>query len=530
MKKIVSITLLAILCTAGAGVRAQGHEDILRFSRYNYSFGTARSAAMGGAFASLGADLSVMTLNPAGLGMYRGSELSLSPSFSSTSIRTTNFDDLGTFDATMNKSHFTLNNAGVAFNLYAGSGNLTSVTFGFNYNKLADLGSASRVIGRSDRNSMLDMFAEQLSNQNVDPDAIGGYLDNGKFPNGDFNLLGALMAYDAYLTNKPAADANGNFIYGLNDQLSPGAITRSDFRKTTRGTVGQYDLGLGMNLSNTVYVGLGFGLQNLWYKETADYYESFEGNTAQNPTRVENWSRVQVLEQSGSAWNFKIGTIVRPVEELRIGLAFHTPTYIRMEENYVADLYANFAGSLPDPVNADNTHSPSAVFTSEYRMRTPMRLIGGISYNFFNTAILSLDYERVWYNQMKMFRDGYNDEDLAVTEAVKNEYRPANNLRVGLETMVASNLFARLGYAWYDSMYKNSNLKKFGTTSNYSAGLGYRTGSWGIDLAYIYMDTGTAPAHTYYYESTVDGYPFRSGLFDAKELRHNVTLTASLRF
>ena len=38
---------------------------------------TARSLGMGGAFASLGGDLSAAFLNPAGLGVYRKSELTL---------------------------------------------------------------------------------------------------------------------------------------------------------------------------------------------------------------------------------------------------------------------------------------------------------------------------------------------------------------------------------------------------------------------------------------------------------------------
>ena len=42
-------------------------------------FGTARSMAMGGAFVSLGADLSSMSINPAGLGMYQHNELVLTP-------------------------------------------------------------------------------------------------------------------------------------------------------------------------------------------------------------------------------------------------------------------------------------------------------------------------------------------------------------------------------------------------------------------------------------------------------------------
>ncbi len=48
--------------------------DVLRLSQYTYT-GSARATAMGGAFGSLGADVSSMSLNPAGMGMYRTSEM-----------------------------------------------------------------------------------------------------------------------------------------------------------------------------------------------------------------------------------------------------------------------------------------------------------------------------------------------------------------------------------------------------------------------------------------------------------------------
>ena len=51
--------------------------DLLELSQTQFNFGTARSMAMAGAFTSLGADLSSMSINPAGLGMYRHSDLSI---------------------------------------------------------------------------------------------------------------------------------------------------------------------------------------------------------------------------------------------------------------------------------------------------------------------------------------------------------------------------------------------------------------------------------------------------------------------
>jgi len=50
---------------------AQTVAEGVRYSSYDYA-GTARSVAVGGAFSALGADMSAISVNPAGLGEYRG--------------------------------------------------------------------------------------------------------------------------------------------------------------------------------------------------------------------------------------------------------------------------------------------------------------------------------------------------------------------------------------------------------------------------------------------------------------------------
>jgi hypothetical protein len=68
MKKalIILITFVSAL-TAG---KAQTIDEALWYSQLFYG-GTARFQAMGGAFTALGGDLSVLSQNPAGLGIYR---------------------------------------------------------------------------------------------------------------------------------------------------------------------------------------------------------------------------------------------------------------------------------------------------------------------------------------------------------------------------------------------------------------------------------------------------------------------------
>ena len=75
-KEILSLLALFTIITT----TAQTHEDALLFSE-NLVVGTARSAAMSNAFGALGADLSTLSNNPAGLGIYRSYDFGFSLNF-----------------------------------------------------------------------------------------------------------------------------------------------------------------------------------------------------------------------------------------------------------------------------------------------------------------------------------------------------------------------------------------------------------------------------------------------------------------
>ena len=58
-------------------MQAQNEEDVLRFSQLSH-LGTVRTMGLCGAYGALGADLASASINPAGIGMYRRSDASIS--------------------------------------------------------------------------------------------------------------------------------------------------------------------------------------------------------------------------------------------------------------------------------------------------------------------------------------------------------------------------------------------------------------------------------------------------------------------
>ncbi|MFA6798620.1 MAG: hypothetical protein WCR39_04935, partial [Bacteroidales bacterium] len=66
-KKILIISMLLL---GALGLSAQNEQDALRYS-FIQTGGTTRSISMGGAFGAVGGDFSSLSINPAGLGIYR---------------------------------------------------------------------------------------------------------------------------------------------------------------------------------------------------------------------------------------------------------------------------------------------------------------------------------------------------------------------------------------------------------------------------------------------------------------------------
>ena len=91
--------------------------------------------------------------------MYMSSDFGISPSLTWNNMQSTY---LGT-KSDYSRTRFTLGNLGMAFNLYQGSGTLTSFTLGVGYSKLADFNTTSAAYGQGIDKSITDVLAEYMN-------------------------------------------------------------------------------------------------------------------------------------------------------------------------------------------------------------------------------------------------------------------------------------------------------------------------------------------------------------------------------
>ncbi|MGZ4078054.1 MAG: OmpP1/FadL family transporter, partial [Bacteroidia bacterium] len=447
MKKYTLIISMGLLCTFSA--KAQNDIDAMRYSQLTFG-GTARFAAMAGSMGALGGDISTLSFNPAGIAIFKKTELTITPSlFSQTTSSTYNGSNSSDY-----KLNFNLGNIGlVATHIIDQKKNTSgweSVNFGFGYNRTNNFNNRIDIEGDNKKSSMLDAFVADA---------------NGNQP-GNFDQFSTGLAWQTYLINP--ADTSGT----LYNHVIPNYGERQIKQTTTSGSMGETDISFGGNYKSKIFIGATLGIVNERYTEETIYQEIDEKDTIPN---FKSFKYTQDLTTTGRGVNFKIGVIVKPNDWLRLGAAVHTPTALSLK-----DEYSNKMSSDLDNGIGYDTVSPQGSYN--YRLITPFRAIGSLGFVIKKIALLNVDYEYVDYSfaELSSHPNVFGD----VNNTIHSKYTATGNLRVGGEVRLDPLAF-RLGYALYGSPYKTGQENANAARSSYTAGIGYRQNKYFIDFAYV---------------------------------------------
>ncbi len=514
-KLLTSIMLLF----ATISLSAQNYEDIIRYSQPQY-MGTARSMAMGGAFGSLGGDFSALGINPAGIAVYRTSEFTFTPSliFNSTE---------SSFDGNMlkdNKTSFSLNQVG-----YVGtyrpmrevSKGIVSTHFGIGYNRNNNFNYKSMASAFELGTSMTDMF--RTNAYGLDP----GFFDED-YPNEwDVYDYKTGLAYGTFLIDKDGTDGDGMQTYS--SFLERGAqVDLVDQNRLIEkdGYSGELSLTGGVNISHILLLGASLNFHSLNYEQRSYYLEQFSNSNPYNERTFKNFSVEDRLNVSGNGISLKLGAIVKPLENLRIGAAYHSPTWYKIEEDYETILNVDFFNPIPEIAN-DKT-GLNYVGEYDYQLNTPEKMIGSISYIIGKKAILSVDYEHINYGSGKFKSSSNNINEINDFNFKNNDIKrvltSSNNIRAGVEFRLNDYFSLRGGYSLQGSPY-NKAPKDFEITS-ISGGLGYRNKNYFIDLAYR-NSTYDINYYNYFWTDASIGTPTQTKV---ESIDHYATLTIGWKF
>lgn len=542
MKRILSALAATALCLAASAQETYENTKLID----NDLNGTARYVGMGGAMEALGADISTISTNPAGIGLFRRSQVTGSfgfvsqqdaPDYSQGNQTNMSFDQMGFVYVHRTGKKSFLN---VAFTyrksrnfdyILQAAGNLggTASQNGLSYLKAIDNSTGVTQMNISEDNQGL-----------YNPDYYTSQLDN--------------LYYNTFLF-----DADGNHGYNT--------ATTYLMNRANKGYIGEYDFNISGNINDRVYLGMTVGLHDVHYKGISDYTENlvdYTGNSIGQVTVSDDRSI------TGVGVDLKFGAIFRPIEDspLRFGVSVATPTWY--------DLTTENFTSLSNGTSL-TAYNPSYVESNAYdfKVYTPWKFGVSAGTTVANTLALGLSYEFADYSHIdtRVIDGGYYDyygdyqeessSDENMNRHTRETLKGVSTIKVGAEMVITPEACVRVGYNYVSPMfkkdgYKNSALDSYGTnyasatdytnwdaTNRITCGFGYKFGNLSLDLAYQYTtQNGTfhpfMDAYGDYIYTTTDATGATTTVTEAidnygdavkvSNKRHQVILTLGYRF
>lgn len=522
MHKALTLLSGAILFTLFA--TAQEPLDALRFS-YLQPGGTARIQAIGGANASLGGDLSATFINPAGLAQFKTNEIVISPGFHMHRPRLKYNDS--TFKGSRNNMN--LGTSGVIFSWGSPyrSNPIRNTTLSIAINQQANFNANFSYGGRNTVSSYSEKWVEELIARNAT--SFSQALQN--FP------AGASLAVENYLVDS-ISNPQGQLIgYRTNADVFRMPLQQR-FTYNIRGGIYDAALGMAWNRNEKFFYGFSIGIPIINYQRYSVIEESDASGNPDNDfasfTLQENFST------RGAGLNAKFGLMVKPSENIRLGLAFHTPSVLSLTDRTEATLTThveNYAKRITGDINRPSTFTLSTAditngvpYSYNYTLVTPWRLMGSASYvlrevkdvkhqrGFITADVELVNYKAAAYSSgSEVPSDEERNYFRSINEGIDNLFRMAMNARVGGE-LKFNTWMVRAGFAYFGSPYRKDvfNDASFkGDRIIGSGGLGYRNKGMFIDLTYAH--TFGRDIHIPYLLSD-SGYPLARNQFQNGQL------------
>lgn len=482
MKKIFLATLLAASVVPATSQETYENAKVIAEDLN----GTARYVGMGGAMEALGADISTIASNPAGIGLFRRSTASVSFGFVSQGDAASMSGAKATYGS--------FDQAGFVWSTNTSGRKQSFFNFAFNYHKSRNfdyiLAAASPLYNAS-QNKLTFAKATNYLLYEYKADGVPDF-DHPYLSCSQIDGIYA-KAYDKELNQWTYVDASGY-----------------DMRRAHKGYVGEYDFNLSGNINNQVYLGLSVGIHDVHYRHHGEYTENMD------PVTVKPFDLTVSEDRriTGTGYDVKFGAIFRPIDysPFRFGLYVHTPTFYTLttsNEIVVTLTTINenaFLGGVA-PVSSGESY--------KFKLHTPWKFGASIGHTIGTQLALGATYEYAsygstdtryitgsYYNYWNNYSYDRSESDELMNEHTENTLKGVHTLKLGAELKPTDDLAVRVGYNYVSPMYESEGFKdvtidsdgtftasatdytNWRATHRVTAGVGYTLGQFNLSAAY----------------------------------------------
>jgi long-subunit fatty acid transport protein len=481
--KMKLTVLLAVMFT-GYSAFSQLPEDVLKYS-WLAPNGTARVQGIGGAIGALGGDITSNYVNPAGLAFFKTSDFVITPGFSLSKNNSNYRGDLKSDQ----KNFFNLGTTGVVFGFADPASRWNGKAFSVAVSTIANFNSRISYSGKNNFSSYGEQYAAEAASSGL---SINDLLNSNSVS------IGTRLAAYTYLIDTLTIPGNSGpdlismaFYNSLKNKTA--FLVNQQNNIQTSGGITEIAIGFAATHTDRFYLGGSLGIPIINYTRNSVFTETdATGNTNSN---FDHSTLTERSTTQGVGLNLKVGAIYKPVDQLRIGLALHSPTLYGLKDTYYASMTTNTENYV-HPNNSTITASSDQTLNLspeyKYNLTSPWRAIlsGAYVINAVEDVkqqrgFISADIEYVNYksNSYKTAdQSGDNSYYQGVNQSIKDYYKSAFNVRLGGEIKF-NTIMARLGFSYYGDPYHDTELKA--KKMFVSGGLGYRNRGFFADIAYV---------------------------------------------
>ncbi|MBQ4366560.1 MAG: hypothetical protein II786_00570 [Muribaculaceae bacterium] len=483
MKRTLTITIAMLFAVTSF---AQGVDDACLYSQTYYQ-GTAKSLGMGNALGAVGGDMTAININPAGMGIYRSNELTMSFNLQDNYLSSNYYGNAGSG----NRFRVSIPNIGwVGTRERSNYRALRFTQFGIGLTRTNDFNMESFAKGINPTSSKIDNYLARI--YGYSPNELQDCFPYDIYPAWRTGLIGFYQDEERQYYGSPVPQGN---------------IWQSQ-RNNFKGRSEEWTFAGSANYYDRLFVGISINLAHVKRVGTKEFEESRVEGTE---TDFSQWSFTESLNSVGWGGNAKVGLIYHANPWLRLGAAFHSPTVFSFNESWQTETESLIKSMTQISLSPESHY--------EYTFIKPLRWIGSVAFVIGDQGMVSLDAEYTNYGAARFLANDYDYD--ATNEAIKSTFARTCNLRIGTEWRV-NDSYLRFGVGYYGSPFGFGEVG--GSVKKASCGISVPVGgSTTFDFAYELTHGKT-------YTTLYDAGELGIESIEQKQFKHLLLTTLKVRF